>query len=462
MTKEQFRHDLRRGLGSCALELDRCGDPEAWREDLLWGLRHALAYDAQCEGTRALYFFELLERFKDPSPFFDLLAADARKNLGDRGWRFAHDAELLALMAGAGHWTARETLAELYDRLLEAIRAGRPAGIRIWGCLDNFGTLCIAVLSTVLQTRTEREAFYLRVLADYGRLLRQKPGIEERCDDESFDFEAGRLLGKERLRELQTDTGDDADLAAWLRNHELLREKYADCQARRPEREAETAQSLYDKLCAGQSVPLHCLFAMERRHGAEELTRFARLYAAEERAEVRAAMLRLLRVEGGAFSFDSGVSRLLCDAESEAAELREAALEALGGVRDTRVRDYALSRMERSRKDLPALYMLLNNFRPGDGARLIRAVKAVSLNEHNGDWHGVFRNVRTLIERDAEADRELSAALLPYFYREGYCSCCRKDSLELMRPRGLLTPALIEECRRDCNPEIRAFVGAQG
>lgn len=31
MTKTQFRHDLRRGLGSCPLELERCADVEDYR-----------------------------------------------------------------------------------------------------------------------------------------------------------------------------------------------------------------------------------------------------------------------------------------------------------------------------------------------------------------------------------------------------------------------------------------------
>ena len=52
MTKKQFRHDMRRGLGSCQLELRRCTDIEEYRQDILWGIQHALAYDAQCEGTR--------------------------------------------------------------------------------------------------------------------------------------------------------------------------------------------------------------------------------------------------------------------------------------------------------------------------------------------------------------------------------------------------------------------------
>lgn len=32
MTKTQFRHDLRRGLGSCPLELERCTNVEDYRE----------------------------------------------------------------------------------------------------------------------------------------------------------------------------------------------------------------------------------------------------------------------------------------------------------------------------------------------------------------------------------------------------------------------------------------------
>lgn len=66
--------------------------------------------------------------------------------------------------------------------------------------------------------------------------------------------------------------------------------------------------------------------------------------------------------------------------------------------------------------------------------------------------------MRDLIEQNPEADRELSAALLPYMLREGYCSYCRLRTLELMQPRGLLTQELIEECRRDCYLEIREFV----
>ena len=158
MTKTQFRHDLRRGLGSCPLELERCADVEDYREDLLWGLEHALAYDAQCEGTRAIYYYDMLCRFDDWTDFHALIAAGAKRNLKDRGWRFFHFAELLALMAGDGFAPARETLEELYALLLGAIFRGRPSQNGIWPAMDNFSRVCVSLLTNALQAQARQQA----------------------------------------------------------------------------------------------------------------------------------------------------------------------------------------------------------------------------------------------------------------------------------------------------------------
>lgn len=464
MTKTQFRHDLRRGLGSCPLELERCTNVEDYREDLLWGLEHALAYDAQCEGTRAIYYYDMLSLFDDWTDFHALIAAGAKRNLKDRGWRFFHFAELLALMAGDGFAPARETLEELYALLLGAIRRGRPSQNGIWPAMDNFSRVCVSLLTNALQTQAEREAFYLRVLADYGKILAQKPDLGGHAEDEWFDSVAEDTLGAERVRELLQEAGSDPDIARYLENRRHLQASREAYRAQsRQQAEAESAQSLYRKLrdgaVPGEDLPLHLLRRMEREQGLAEVSILAQLYAKEERADLREAILRLFRTEACISVFDdTGISRLLLDAESENSTLREEALRVLLEAHHQKVRDHALSRLERRRKDVDALYMLLTNFRPGDGERLIPLVKAVSLDENRGAWHGVFSVVRELIHRDPAADLELSAALLPYMLREGYCSCCRLYLLELMEPRGLLTTELIEECRRDCYLEIREFV----
>lgn len=460
MTQTRFRHDLRRGLGSCPLALERCDSIEASRSELLWGLQHALAYDAQCEGTRAIYYFDMIRRFSNWAEFHALAAAGAKRNLKDPGWRFFHFAELLALMAGAGYEPARETMEELYALLLGAIDRGHLSQNSIWPCMDNFSRVCVSMLTNALHTQAERERFYLRVLADYGRILARKGDLGAHGEDEWFESVAEEYIGVERIRELLALETGDPDIARYLQNRMRL---HANWEARRAEAMRETAQSIYDKLrggaVPGRELPLLLLRRVEREQGEGEIKKLARLYAEEKREELRQAILRLFRAGSCIAAFDEdGVSQLLRDAESDNEALRGEALRVLGELRHERVRDYALSRLERNRRDADALTMLLYNFRPGDGKRLIPLVKRVSLNEHDGDWHGVFTAVRDLIERSSDADRELSAALLPYIYREGYCSCCRLHTLELMQLRGLLTPEIIEECRFDCYLEIREFV----
>ena len=460
MTKKQFRHDMRRGLGSCQLELRRCTDIEEYRQDILWGIQHALAYDAQCEGTRAIYFFDMIELFDDWSEFYTLIADSAKRNIKDPGWRFFHYEEILALMAGAGYAPAQEKMDELYELLLRAVQRGRPSRNGIWAAMDNFSRICVSILTNVMQTQEEREAFYLRVLADYGKILAQKSSLSPRCEDEWFEAVAAETVGEARLQELLAREKDNQDIARYLRNRESLQAEREAYQAqRRQEEKKETAEGIYNKLCGG-TVPGGVLpLLLLRKLGQEESAKLSRFYAGEAREELRKEILRLFRPKNSIDAMeDAAVSQLLKDAESKNEPLRSEALRVLDEMNHERVRHYALERLKRQPKDVDALYMLLSNFRPGDGKRLIPLVKAVSLRMQSGDWHGVFTAVRNLIEQNSDADRELSAALLPYIYREGFCSCCRQHTMELMHARGLLTPELIEECRRDCDMEIREFV----
>jgi len=125
MTRKQFRHDMRRGLGNCLLEMELCDKIEDYREDVLWGLQYALAYDAQCEGTRAIYFHDMISLFDDKTAFYEFVADGAKRSIKNDAWRFSHFMGILALMARDGHTPARQAMAELYELLLQAIRTGK-------------------------------------------------------------------------------------------------------------------------------------------------------------------------------------------------------------------------------------------------------------------------------------------------------------------------------------------------
>ena len=463
MVRKRFRHDMKRGLGSCLITLKNCTDIEEYREDIIWGLKNALAYDTQSEGSRAIYLYDMIKMLEDRSEFYRLAAAGAKRCLKDPGWKFAHYAELLTLMSGEGYAAAMQSLDEIYHILLQAIKNGRGTSVGTFPAVDNFSYLCVSYITHSLETREEKEAFFTRVLSDYGRMIQWKPSESSRFEDEWFEQVAGELLGEERIQQLTEQAAVDPYINEYLQNKSRLA---AECETYKAQREktAEIADAagIYTKLNEGvrpgKEIPYLFLHKKLKEGKSEEIKKLGMLYARETDEHLRQTILNLFRTDDAiALLTEEAISQLLKDIESENESLREEAQRVAVDIQNDQVREYALERLSHCPKDAEALNMLINNYHSGDGRYLIPLVKSVSLNEHDGDWHGIFMDVVNLIERDPAADREISAELLPYMLKEGYCSCCRLDFLEMMQKRGLLTQQIMEACRWDCNLEIREF-----
>ncbi|MDE6053079.1 MAG: hypothetical protein K2G55_04820, partial [Lachnospiraceae bacterium] len=75
MTKKAFKYDMQRGLGSCVVALKNMQDAEkeAFFPIVLWGCSRDMAYDAQCEGCRSVYLYQLITEFPDAAPFIDVI-----------------------------------------------------------------------------------------------------------------------------------------------------------------------------------------------------------------------------------------------------------------------------------------------------------------------------------------------------------------------------------------------------
>ena len=462
MIHKQFRHDLRRGLGRCHQIMEHAANIEDYREDVLWGFQHAIAYDSQCEGARAIYLVDLIDFFDDWSDFFTVAETGAKRHLKDRGGRFSHFAEILAIMSGCGYLPAYKSIRTIYELLLHELQVGHPSKSGNWPTSDNFNLVCVTTLTNVLQTQSKRESFYLQVLTDYGKLLANRPALSSWFMDEWLDSEAEEYLGIKRVHELLEQERGNPDIARYLENKNSLmtgRETYLNQSGQQAS--IENAQSIYSKLRDNIAIKgeLSLLRRISMKQGTGEIKKLAYLYAGENHESLRESILRLFREKDCISIFEAdGISRLIADAESGSISIRNEALRVLADIHDHQVREYALVRLERSPKDIPALYMLITNYQTDDKKLLISLIKSVSLNEYRGDWHEIFSRTRDLIESDKTADRDLSKALLPYMFHENYCSCCRLFLLELMQPRGLLTPELVEECRWDCYMEIREFV----
>lgn len=132
MTKREFRHAVQRGLGSCVLALR---DDEAARERflplVLWACGRNTAYDAQSEGSRGRYLYNLICFYPDETPFLDAVETRLFATMCRRGWEFTQDCDLLACFTLDGNRRAWEMLLrcyrELYTLLQKTRRAKHPA-----------------------------------------------------------------------------------------------------------------------------------------------------------------------------------------------------------------------------------------------------------------------------------------------------------------------------------------------
>ena len=97
MTQAQCREALLRGQGRCLQSVQT--DPARYAPLVLWACRHEHAFDAQCEGSRAWFIYQLIGCYEDKTPFLQaaINALDHAKPNG--GWRIFYLAELLYCFA---------------------------------------------------------------------------------------------------------------------------------------------------------------------------------------------------------------------------------------------------------------------------------------------------------------------------------------------------------------------------
>ena len=69
MTQKQFKEDLLRGRGCCfqAVKIE----PEKFYKEVLWACRNELAFDAQCEGTRAWFLYQMISCYENRDAFLN-------------------------------------------------------------------------------------------------------------------------------------------------------------------------------------------------------------------------------------------------------------------------------------------------------------------------------------------------------------------------------------------------------
>ncbi len=125
MTQKQFKEALLRGQGRCVKAVRE--KPERYRKVVLWACSHEVAFDAQCEGSKSWFVYQLILAYPDRTPFVENAIESLDKAKSNYGWKMSYLAELVGLMAeDVGRLYRLRTFYDGYDfDLLYAEKATR-------------------------------------------------------------------------------------------------------------------------------------------------------------------------------------------------------------------------------------------------------------------------------------------------------------------------------------------------
>lgn len=455
MTKKEFKHDMQRGLGSCMVELKRTPDINRYRDIILWGCNHELAYDAQCEGTRSWYLYQMIWMYEDWSPFFEAVHSGMKRCCSRSGWEFMQHAELCALMAGGGYESAEQVLNDMYDYLLERLmqRKKHPKN----GAVPeekNMEALCIVKTVYQYEDKKDLEKEYIRIVHDLGRLFGQREGLYSFAGFSWFQAECEDDIGEAGIKRLLKAYAGQEEVAIYRKSMEEVKNKlFSKSEKKYPAAAEEVYERIKvgEKVGIGKDIPSYMWMIWKNQEKQEEFRNLAERYEKEQEEGIRAELLKLFWNCSCAGLLD--VDILIRDTRSQTEALQENAYRALTYVKSEKVREYGLELLGEEKCN--ALSMLLRNYDVRDKDIIIREIQTIPVSRKERDWHRVFRNAMELF-RDP-AVKKPPKELLTYMYRNTLCSECREFIVTEMGRRRMLTPELAEECQYDCNYEIRKY-----
>lgn len=415
MTKKDFRQYLLKGRGCCIQAVRE--DPERYRSEVLWACSHEIAFDAQCEGSRAWYVYTMIECYEDKSPFLNALITALDNSTSRNLWKMQYFAEALMHFALDGSGEAEAALWRKYEALYAFLRNKKRQPRRYFAERDDYSSLCIDL--------GQRREAMVRIAEDIGRLYRENPIYNGWYFDWLY-----ACNGKRILKTLEKKAEKSENIGAYL------------LESRRVEEEELKNQENRKASARLRSIRL------EREGDPEKIQECVDSYLRAEDPEARADAL-------GVFCrcpYPGDLAPVMEDTRSENAHLRFAAWRVLEHIRHPQVREFALAHMAEEPENCFAL--LLRNYEQKDAAYVTEMVKTVPTDHAcTTIWHGLHLDVLNMEDYGLKSPREL----LRYIYETTYCPNCREVALRQMGKRHMLTQEMLEECQFDSYDYIRNY-----
>lgn len=462
MTKKEFKKAMQCGLGRCITTLDQSENIEKYYDIVLWGCTHNFSYDAQCEGIRSWYTYEMIKRFEDKLSFLKKIIYHYEKSIlkSGTGWELAYISNILVYFAIDGSQLAVDALWRGYQKLYQILYERKRTSNSVFFIKECFQELCIALIGLEKEKAGE---VYLKIIEDMGNLYLYSPVFQNWNNAfSSFDDHCECLYGKRNINKIGKEKAKESQpVETYIAYKEEYKEEMECNRTNHRQQYPQNATEVYEYLKNGlikeRDKSNRIIYLLSgrifiRKNKIDELHKLAKMYKEEKNPILRARLLQVFTNSVCAFLLDPEV--VIHDTKSEHETLSNQAFEALHYIHHEKVREYAYTMLHDKNHREDVICMIANNYQKEDKKIFVDMVKSVPIVYHGDeDWHDVFFSVLDMFKN--RAIKNPPKELLLYMYENTQCSCCRENILIEMGRRRMITKNIRMECLWDSNEDIR-------
>ncbi|MDD4095714.1 MAG: hypothetical protein PHP22_05675 [Oscillospiraceae bacterium] len=441
MTDREFTHQLRRGIGSAIVELHNSEARLRYKPIALRCCLQNIAYDWQSEGTKGGYLYSAIVALGAREEFLPSIANAYRKRISYG--LMTQLTDILVDYVRDGSEDVMNVLREKYDLLRVSMSRQRVFPLRF--CEREQFEYLMLIFIQQGNWRTFKDC-----VEDAGRIILARK--DDLCSDYDWFFDCAEdQFGKARVRGFfeeskETSLNVRAVFDAINRAERSRENHQNELQKLSP----ITAKDLVDEVRrtppnSGKYYPgIGLIFKFVREAEQKDIVFLARCIETETNLLVKAKLLLAFR----RVDYPSDIAPLIEWADSDEEDLRDAAVMALGRLRDPRIHNLAVRFLENGDID-SGLTLMESNYRRSDDDRIRKAVMRSRRVSHETQM-----SLRDIYLKYRSA---ACKAALMHAYRNGQCGFCRFGIVEAMGRNGVLTDDILRECLWDSYDETRRY-----
>ena len=421
---KSFSNLLQQGLGRTCDRVKEQSKKEL-RHDLLNACLHNLAYDAQCEKSRAEWLFELIY-LTDDSEFYRRHIYKALSETDDF-WDKQQLYDLVAIWAKQGDKKAKQIIYDTFSRQND--NESWLGGEQIIAIDGIAGLLYVA---EIVGTKLLQDA--------------------ELWQDDYLIFQTSEVFGLSAVMEaLETESLTNTKVKTYLdavksHKHNLVLKN--DIRKSRPKMSIDS-ETIFEYVEQKKSF-FSVFYRFGKNASEKELNLVFEKLLQETRQEQLIRYLWIFKKR----QLPKLDKRLLELAKSNDDILQASAIAAFANNKNSSLRDLAIELIKEQPKSLNkgVLTLLINNYQSGDFQLIESILKKPSQNIDLRHDLG-FDLIKVI---DTQKTLELQACGL-WIYENTPCANCRRRIVEILVELKQAPKTLLKECLQDCSPEIRDF-----